>query len=47
MIQDGSHLLHAYTGKPFDELIDADPILQVLEKGRNRDTRASKNPAAA
>jgi hypothetical protein len=42
MIQNGSDLFHAHAWKPFDKLIDATAVFQVLEKSRNRDTGATK-----
>jgi hypothetical protein len=47
MIEHRANLFHGYTRKPFDELIDVDPILQVFEKRSNRHARTSKHPRAA
>ena len=47
MVEDRTHLLVCYAGKPLQKLGGLRPILEVLEQRGNRHAGVSENPLAA
>src|SRR5436309_13731602 len=47
VMQNGLGLFAGHARKPFEEIIQPRPILQVLEERLDRHSRASENPRAA
>jgi hypothetical protein len=45
--EDGFDLGAGHAGEPFEEVVDAGAVLEVGEKGLDRDSRPAENPGAA